>query len=78
MLEEYFYNDIQKVRFVLNDRDGLFYKEDTEAKKAYELFLREVIDDEDRDFYILNPDIATIIDLKDEDICKEYLKNLIN
>lgn len=78
LLEEYFYNDIQKVRFVLNDRDGLFYKEDTEAKKAYELFLREVIDDEDRDFYILNPDIATIIDLKDEDICKEYLKNLIN
>lgn len=78
LLEEYFYNDIQKVRFVLNDKDNQFYIEDTEAKEAYEMFLNEAIDNEERDFYMLNPDIAETIILKDESKCKQYLKNLIN
>lgn len=79
LLEEYFYNDITKVRFVLNDlNDGQFYVEDKEAKDAYELFLNEAIDEEDREFYILNKEIAKAIELKNETKCKEILKNLIS
>lgn len=78
LLEEYFYNDIHKVRFVLNDNDkGLFYVEDSEAKAAYEIFQNEEIDDEDRDFFELNPAIADAIESKDEDECKKYLANLL-
>ena len=79
LLEEYFYNDITKVRFVLDDlNDGQFYIEDKDAKGAYELFLSEAIDDEDRDFYMLNPIIADAIENKNEAKCKEILKNLIS
>lgn len=79
LLEEYFYNDITKVRFVLNDlNDGQFYIEDKDAKAAYELFLNEAIDDEDRDFYMLNPIIADAIENNNEAKCKEILKNLIS
>ena len=78
LLEEYFYNDIHKVRFVLNDNDnGLFYVEDSEAKAAYEIFQNEEIDDEDRDFFELNPAIADAIESKDESECKKYLANLL-
>ena len=64
---------------MLNDlNDGQFYIEDKDAKGAYELFLNEAIDDEDRDFYMLNPIIADAIENKNEAKCKEILKNLIS
>ena len=78
LLEEYFYNDTQKVRFVLNDIENQFYIEDTEAKEAYNLFLSEDIDNEERDFYRLNPDIADAINKKNDEVCKDFLKNLID
>ncbi len=78
LLEEYFYNDTQKVRFVLNDIENQFYIEDTEAKEAYNLFLSEDIDNEERVFYRLNPDIADAIKNKKDEVCKDFLKNLIN
>lgn len=78
LLEEYFYNDINKVRFVLNDNaNGLFYVEDSEAKAAYKVFQNEEIDDEDRNFFELNPAIADAIDSKDEIECAKYLVNLL-
>ena len=78
LLEEYFYNDLNKVRFVLNDiTNGIFYIEDTEAKKAYRMFQNEEIDDEDRDFYELNPEIEKAIKSKNNERCKEYLANLL-
>lgn len=78
LLEEYFYNDIDKVRFVLNDNtDAHFYVEDTEAKEAYKLFQNEEIDDEDRDFYELNPAIAIAIESGNDEECKKYLANLL-
>lgn len=78
LLEEYFYNDLNKVRFVMNDiTDNLFYIEDTEAKEAYRIFQNEEIDDEDRDFFELNPAIADAIESKNEEECKKYLANLL-
>jgi 5-methylcytosine-specific restriction protein B len=77
LLEEYFYNDIKKVRFVLNDNaNGLFYVEDSEAQAAYKVFQNEEID-EDRNFFELNPAIADAIESQDEEECKKYLTNLL-
>ena len=78
LLEEYFYNDINKVRFVLNDNtNSQLYVEDTEAKAAYKVFQNEEIDDEDRNFFELNPAIADAIESQDEEECKKYLANLL-
>ena len=78
LLEEYFYNDIEKVRFVLNDsKNSQFYVEDTEAKEAYQLYLGLEVDEEDRKFFKLNPDIVAAINSEDEAECKKYLVNLL-
>lgn len=78
LLEEYFYNDFEKVRFVLNDRENSqFYVEDTGAQEAYSSFLGED-DMDDRKFFRLNPTIADAIDSKDEDECASYLVNLLS
>jgi 5-methylcytosine-specific restriction protein B len=76
LLEEYFYNDIEKVRFVLNDRDNSkLYIEDTDAKEAYSLFDGE--NAEERLFFKLNPSIADVIKSQNEDECATYLVNLL-
>jgi 5-methylcytosine-specific restriction protein B len=78
LLEEYFYNDINKVRFVLNDNtNSQFYIEDTEAKAAYQLYLNEEVDEEERKFFKLDSAIADAIDSKDEIECAKYLVNLL-
>lgn len=77
LLEEYFYDDIQKVRFVLNENEKTqhpFYVEDKEAKKAYEEYVTtEDIDSEGKSFFGLNDDITSI---KDENV-GNYLKHLL-
>jgi hypothetical protein len=78
LLEEYFYNDIDKVRFVLDDKDkesNFFYVEDTEAKKAYEAYMKDY--DEERNFYQINPEIASAIESNNKEKCKEFLANLL-
>jgi hypothetical protein len=63
---------------VLNDStNALFYVEDIEAKEAYKMFQSEEIDDEDRNFFELNPAIADAIESNDEEECKKYLANLL-
>lgn len=78
LLEEYFYNDVRKVRFVLNEDEKTkcpFYKEDKEAKEAYQAYLStEDIDDEEKSFYYVDGSIAQI---DDEDECGKYLKHLL-
>lgn len=78
LLEEYFYNDISKVRFVLNENNNTnypFYIEDTEAKEAYQSYLSiDEVDDEDKSFYTLD---EKILKIEDEDECKQYIKHLL-
>lgn len=75
LLEEYFYNDISKVRFVLNENDNTtypFYIEDVEAKEAYSLFINESdIDTEEKKFYVLS------VNAKTNDDYINYLKHLL-
>lgn len=80
LLEEYFYNDITKVRFVLNDlKNAQFYVEDTEAQKAYQLYLNEEdVNGEEKKFFKLNSTIADAIDSNNESESDKYLVNLLS
>lgn len=55
LLEEYFYNDVEKIRFVLSDhkKGDSFYVEDENANEAYKLFTKDNFDDENKKFYKL-------------------------
>ena len=75
LLEEYFYDDIQKVRFVLNENDDTafpFYIEDLEAKEAYNYYLSSGdIEEEEKHFFVLSDKATT------EDDYHNYLKHLL-
>ena len=75
LLEEYFYNDIAKVRFVLNENDKTkypFYQEDKVAKQAFDSFVAEAdIETEDKSFYELNYVVKKASDYDN------YLKHLL-
>lgn len=76
LLEEYFHGDIQKIRFVLNEtqksNDYYFYKEDKDAKKAFNKFSEiNDFDDEEKDFY-------TLVDNIDLNNADKYLDHLFN
>lgn len=79
LLEEYFYNDIEKVRFVLNEvhcDQYSFYKEDEEAINAYRNYISmKDWDGEERNFYYLDTSIKKV---EDELECSKYLKNLLS
>ena len=78
LLEEYFYNDIQKVRFVLNENDKTkypFYVEDKEAKTAYDDYItQEDIEDEEKPFFVIDESIKK---LTDDTKCGKYLEHLL-
>ena len=76
LLEEYFYNDINKVRFILNERESTrypFYKIDKEAQDAYLEYLSIEDENEDKSFYYID---ETLVNLKD-DASSNYLKHLL-
>ena len=90
LLEEYFYDDLNKVRFILNENDNTtypFYIKDNVAKEAYSNYINQSdIEDEDREFYILNPDIEDFLkmDTDDDELvalinekCSKYLLHLL-
>lgn len=80
LLEEYFYNDIDKIRFVLNDygKDVKFYLEDAETKEAYKHYT-EVADMEsgEKNFFYLNPRISGIDTSSAEDAASDFLNQII-
>ncbi len=81
LLEEYFYNDIEKVRFVLNETkvtDNCFYIKDKEASDAYAIYQSSAdINDESKTFYKLNGDLQDAINTNNEDKCRDFLQNLL-
>ena len=74
LLEEYFYNDHTKVRFVLSEDDKIvskFYIKDKSASEMYDKFATIADFDEKMDFYELNPDLKNA--LENEEKAKEFL-----
>ena len=64
LLEEYFYNDTQKIRQVLNEKDydsnKNFYEIDKDAQDALKEL--ELDYDDDKKIYKLNPDLSSVSD----------------
>ncbi len=77
LLEEYFYNEIDKVRFVLNENNSTkypFYIKDLDANAAYKSYLSfGHLEDEDKNFYMVDRNVASAT----EEDCGNYLKHLI-
>lgn len=76
LLEEYFYNDIDKVRFVLNETEKVekpFYIEDEDAAKAYQLYSDGI--DEPKSFFRLDEKIKDFLD--DEEESEKYIEHLL-
>lgn len=73
LLEEYFYNDYTKIRFVLSEKDAkpTFFVKDIDATKMYGEFADIADFEETIDFYELNPDLKKA--LENEDLAKEFL-----
>ena len=72
LLEEYFYNDVDKIRFVLSDSDkgDSFYVIDDEANEAYKEYAQGNFDDENKQFYKLRDDRPQN--------CEDFLKHMIS
>lgn len=67
LLEEYFYNDHTKIRFVLSEDDKTenpFYIKDAEATKAYAEFEKIAEFEEKMDLYKLNPKVKEALDVE--------------
>lgn len=77
LLEEYFYGNEDKIRFVLGETDGTeypFYVKDEEAAAAYELFQNsDMSDGSPKSFYRLDSSLRS---LHDEEECGNYLARL--
>ena len=74
LLEEYFYNDHTKIRFVLSEDDSTenkFYVKDTAATNVYSEYAKIADFDEKMDLYELNPDLEKA--LEDEQRAKAFL-----
>lgn len=76
LLEEYFYNDTQKIRQILNEKDNSetnFYITDTEAQDALEKMQNDY--DDEKEFYMLNPKLETV---NNDSLAQGFLSHIIN
>lgn len=75
LLEEYFYNDAQKIRQILNENDNTdtaFYVKDEEAEKASKDISTDY--DDDKAFYQLNPKLSAV---KDEASATSFISHIV-
>ncbi len=71
-LEEYFYNQSPNIRKALYEENNpLFYVKDSDCQTAYDPINDE---DDDREFYMLNPSLASVSNDTEADV---FLKNLL-
>ena len=76
LLEEYFYNDAQKIRQILNEKDNSetnFYITDAEAQDALEKMQNDY--DDDKEFYMLNPELERVNEVSS---AQDFLSHIIN
>ena len=76
LLEEYFFNEIQKIRQVLNekaDNENHFYVKDEDAQNASNNMEQDY--DDEREFYMLNPSLANV---KDNETAKLFIEHIAN
>ena len=74
LLEEYFYNDTQKIRQILNEKDDSetnFYVKDDEAEEASSGMQNDF--DDDKKFYQLNPKLSEV---KDDAVAAQFLTHI--
>lgn len=75
LLEEYFYNDAQKIRQILNENDNTgnaFYIKDEEAENASRLIQNDY--DDEKTFYQLNPNLSAV---NDEDSATSFISHIV-
>ncbi|MDY6030878.1 MAG: AAA family ATPase [Treponemataceae bacterium] len=75
LLEEYFYNDAQKIRQILNENDNTgnaFYIKDEEAENASRLIQNDY--DDEKTFYQLNPKLSAV---NDEDSATSFISHIV-
>ncbi len=74
LLEEYFYNDAQKIRQILNENEesnNNFYIKDKEAEDASRLIPTDY--DDEKPFYQLNPDLSGV---EDEKSATDFIRHI--
>ena len=74
LLEEYFYNDAQKIRQVLNEKDDTenpFYVLDDDALEALNSIDNDY--DDEKKLYMLNP---KLVEVKDDDSAKSFISHI--
>lgn len=75
LLEEYFYNDAQKIRQILNENDNTgnaFYIKYEEAENASRLIQNDY--DDEKTFYQLNPKLSAV---NDEDSATSFISHIV-
>lgn len=75
LLEEYFYNDAQKIRQVLNEKDDTqnpFYILDNDAMEALNNIDNDY--DDEKKLYMLNPKLTEV---KDDDSAKSFISHIL-
>ena len=75
LLEEYFYNDIQKIRMILNDSgddDYNFYKKDDDAQKALDEMQIDL--ESEKEMFMLNSNLSNVTDNDAE----KFVDHIIN
>ena len=76
LLEEYFYNDAQKIRQILNETsesENNFYVKDSDAMSELDNMQNDY--DNEKELYILNP---ALTDVKDNEKAKSFINHIVS